>query len=154
MRPTAFYLPFRLDGLALGLDLGWLRRVLPAAAYTPLPGAPAVILGVLDVAGELVPLASLRHRLGLPPRALGLRDQLLWVDCGRWQLLLPVDSVDVSQGYAPDRLLPAEELPLPVPNLKGVLRTASGLLLIQDLPAFLSLAEEEALRRALHDHAD
>ncbi|MBI2382231.1 MAG: chemotaxis protein CheW [Gammaproteobacteria bacterium] len=154
MSASAHLLPFSVDDLVLGLELCWLRRVLPAVAYTPLPGAPGIILGIVDIAGQMVPVASLRERLGLAYRPQRRSEHLLWVDTGRWQLLLPVDGVGVARAYAPEAVLPASELPLPVARLKGVLRTAEGLLLIQELPAFLSLDEEQALAGALQAHAD
>jgi len=147
------YLPFAIDEWAFGIELDRVRRVLPMVAITPLPGAPDIILGAVNVEGVVVPVANLRCRLNLGERGARLSDRLIHVHGGCGELLLPADSVGVARDCDPARILPVTELPTPVPHLRGVLRLDDGLLLIQDVDAFLSLSEQEALAHALRDDA-
>lgn len=58
---------FELAQQRYGLSVGQVREVLPRATLTPLVGAPAGLLGVLSLRGDLLPVLDLRLRLGLPP---------------------------------------------------------------------------------------
>ena len=59
---------FILDSQRFALPLDVVERVVRAAASDPLPNAPPIVRGVIDVGGEVLPLLSLRHRFGLPDR--------------------------------------------------------------------------------------
>jgi purine-binding chemotaxis protein CheW len=48
------------------LPVRQVREVLPRAALTMLPGAPAAVLGILSLRGSLLLVLDLRQRLGLP----------------------------------------------------------------------------------------
>jgi purine-binding chemotaxis protein CheW len=53
-----------------GVDLSDVAEVLPLIKPTPVPGAPAVFAGVINVHGEILPVIDLRRLLGmesLPP---------------------------------------------------------------------------------------
>ena len=57
-----------VDGRRIGLPASLVVEVLPSAAVEPLPDAPPAVEGVLNVRGEVLPVISMRHRLGMPPR--------------------------------------------------------------------------------------
>lgn len=68
-RHAAFVI-FRLGAELLGLPVGIVRRVQPAAAVRAVPHRTNDVLrGVCNVRGQLVPAADLRRLLGLPPPA-------------------------------------------------------------------------------------
>jgi purine-binding chemotaxis protein CheW len=58
---------FEVAGERCALAVADVLRVVPAAAVAPLPGAPAVVDGVLDLHGRVVPVLS----LAAPLRASG-----------------------------------------------------------------------------------
>src|SRR5690606_41066795 len=63
-------LVFELAGVRYALELPSVREVVRAVMISPLPDAPAVIEGVVDMRGALVPVYDLRARFGHPPRPL------------------------------------------------------------------------------------
>ncbi len=85
-----------------GVDLADVAEVLAAIRATPVPGAPAVFSGVINVHGEIRPVMDLRRFLGME-RALngGLRRVILLRKDGR-EMGLEIDSVEqirwVEQG--------------------------------------------------------
>ncbi len=140
---------FELAGVRGGLPVESVREIVRAVQISPLPGAPPVIEGVINVRGNVVPVVSLRARLGLPPSTLDAsehmivisalqRDVALRVD--RAVALAPISDSDIS---SPDTLTGAGW------NVAGVARLEDGLLVIHDPNAFLSQAEDVALATAL-----
>lgn len=143
-------LEFSLAGFRYALEMQDVRRVLRAVAISPLPASPSIVMGVINVAGTLLAVVDLRARLGLPAKPLDIEDRLLWVSAGGYELLLPVDTVQTVQGYLPESISPATDVPESPPLLKGVVRLPDGVMLIQDLTGLLDLSEREALAHALN----
>lgn len=123
-------------------------RVIRAAAPTPLPQAPDVVLGVLNLHGEVIPVINLRKRFRLRERAVGCDDQFIIARTGTLTLGLAVDAtegvVEPSTGILDPAWIVSK-----TEQLAGVLRTAEGVVLIHDLEALLFPAEEAQIARAL-----
>lgn len=137
---------FALDGQRYGLDLECVERVLPRVAIAPFPKAPAIVSGVFDLQGRLVPVIDVRQRFRLPPRTPQLSDQFLVVHTARRRLALAVDAVEpvvnatAAEMTAPETVVPGLEY------VRGIVRLPElGIVFVQDLERFLSLEEEAQL---------
>jgi purine-binding chemotaxis protein CheW len=60
---------FTLGQQRYGLPLSSVERAARIVEITPLPNAPEIVLGVINVQGRLMPVVNLRHRFRLPERA-------------------------------------------------------------------------------------
>jgi purine-binding chemotaxis protein CheW len=141
----AVLLTFRLGEERHALAIEALERAIPAAAITPLPAAPRPVLGLIDLAGELVPVLSVRRRLGLADLPLSPDHHFLVAHMGRRRVLLAVDEV---QAVVERAWVPAPE-DVGFAGLRGVARLDDGLVLIHDLEAFFAPEEWRALDGAL-----
>lgn len=140
---------FSLDDQQFALTLPVVQRVYRAVEITPLPNAPEVVLGVVNVHGAIVPVMSLRRRFQLPEREVDPGDEMILATTPKRTVALLVNSVE-GVVQVPDRAIVEAEKILPdLPYLKGVARLGDGIVLIYDLEEFLSLEEERVLTRAL-----
>lgn len=114
----------------------------------PLPEAPAVIDGVIDLHGTVVAVLDLRTRFGLSRRPASPSDHLVLVRLEDRTVALRVDRV-LDLVTVPTSAVVAASTLLPGRHLRGVARLDDGLLLIHDVGAFLSDAEAAALDDAL-----
>lgn len=141
-------LVFQLDARLHAVPLAAVERVVAAVDVTPLPGAPAAVLGAIDLAGRIVPVFCLRRRFLLPVRPLSPADQFVVVRTPRRTLALVVDEVrEVADSSGP--WADAGVLAPGLEPFQGVARLPDGLLLIHDLERLLSADEEQALAGAL-----
>jgi purine-binding chemotaxis protein CheW len=151
--PGTQWVLFALDAGRYALPLAAIERIVRAAEYTPLPRAPAAVLGAIDVAGHILPVFNLRNRFELPERPLALTDQFIIARTARRSVVLAVDTAlgvidEPAQGVIDSaRLAPG------LPHIRGVLSLPDGLVLIQDLERFLSADETTALDSAIRDEA-
>ncbi|HWB61264.1 MAG TPA: chemotaxis protein CheW [Chthoniobacteraceae bacterium] len=152
MNSLARLVVFQLDEWRYALRLEDVARVVMAAEITPLPRAPAVIAGVINVQGNVVPVMNIRMRFGLPPRETGPGDHLILAKTPKRSVALVVDAVTgmvtrpVSAITAPGQILPS------VPYVEGVVKLEDGLVFIHNLETFLSIEEETALEEAMASH--
>lgn len=67
---------FEVGGRTYALDVSQLREVLRWQPLTPLPQAPSLIEGVIDLRGAIVPVIDLGRALGVDPVRPGARARI------------------------------------------------------------------------------
>ena len=140
---------FRLDDQRYALRLGAVERFVRAVEVTPLPGAPAIVLGAIDVAGSVLPVLSLRRRFGMPERAVDIADQFLIARTSSRTVALMMDEALGVIAVPGEAVTGAGRIVPGLEHVQGVVRLDDGLVLIHDLETCLSLDEERALTEAL-----
>jgi len=140
---------FTLDDQRYALHLAVVERIVPAAEVTPLPKAPEIVLGAINIEGAVLPVLNIRQRFGLPSRDIQLTDHLIVAHTSKRVMVLLVDRA-VGLADCPQQDIVAGKKLLPqMEYVEGIVRLADGLLLIHNLDQFLSLDEEMALADAL-----
>lgn len=141
-------LVFEVGGQCYALGAGDVRELVRAVALTPLPRAPAVVEGVINLRGRPVPVLDVRRPFRLPSRSLEPTDHFIVVRTGDRLLALRVDrALDlVRLGEAVEQ---GESLLPGVAYIARVTGFPRGLVLIHDLQAFLSATESEELAASL-----
>ncbi len=151
MNDTDKFITFILDEQKIALPLSAVDRVVMAAEITTLPKAPDIVLGVINVAGKIIPVVNTRQRFRLPDREMRLTDQFIIAHTARRQVALLVDTTTDIIEPAPQEMIAAGDI---LPNLEyveGVVKVKDGLILIHNLETFLSLEEETILEEAMLD---
>ncbi len=54
-----------------GLEAAFVREVVPIADFTPVPGTPEHVVGIVSIRGSIISVVDLRTFFGLPARGLG-----------------------------------------------------------------------------------
>lgn len=149
---TLRLIEFECRGQRIGLPLEYVRRALPSAEPLPLPGAGAIVLGVLNVGGTVIALLDLCYRLGLPRLPIEPSQQIIVFELPGLLCGVVVDRINGVVERVADIAMP-DELDAP-PFVKGVARLDDGLCLIVDPARFLFPGETQALAAALAGGAD
>ncbi len=137
-----------VGGHRLGLPLGAVVQLLPMVLATPLPQAPPVVEGVIDVRGTVVPVLDLRARLGADRRPAVPGDRLVLASVRERLVALRVDHVEEVVDVPSVDLQAAAGLATDG-SAVGVARLEDGLLVVHDLDRFLGADEVVQLDRAL-----
>jgi purine-binding chemotaxis protein CheW len=140
---------FTLEEHRYALSLSVVERAVRMVEISPLPQAPAIVLGVINLGGRIVPVLNVRKRFRLPERAPGLADQLLIARTPARSVALAVDAVDGVVQHHPDEVIAPPAIVPGLEYLAGVAKLDDGMLFIHDLDRFLSLEEEQALATAI-----
>ncbi|HEY5513990.1 MAG TPA: chemotaxis protein CheW [Geomonas sp.] len=146
---TPQLLIFTLDEQRYALRLEAVERVVRAAAITPLPKAPEIVLGILDLQGQVIPVINLRKRFSLPVREIRTSDQFVIARAKLLTVALVVDGAESVLEGTGEAVIPPGDILTGTGYLEGVTRTEDGLVLIHDLASLLFPEEEELLARAL-----
>ena len=156
MSTNMLLLVFRLGEQRYALPLAAVERIVRAVEVTPLPGAPAVVLGAIDVQGRVLPVLGIRRRFGLPEQEIGPGDQFVLARAAGRTVALVIDEAQGVIEPPAGEIVGSADIAPGVAQILGVLKLEDGLVLIHDLEKFLSLDEASALdeamsREAAHD---
>lgn len=142
---------FTLGEGRYGLPLSEVERVVRVVGFTSLPSAPAIVMGVVNVQGQVMPVIDVRRRFRLQEREIALTDQIVIAHTARRPVALVVDAVTAVLDYAEQEAVVAQAVLPDLQYVEGLVKLEDGLILIHDLDRFLSLDEETALDRAMED---
>ena len=142
---------FLLAGERHAVRLAEVEHAVRAAHVTAVADAPAAVLGLLDVAGSVLPVLSLRRRMGGVEEAIHPDQHFLIVRMGMRRAIVVVDEVlgleEVADLVEPHGVIPGLE------RCGGIARLPDGLLLIHDLEQFFSPEEWRQTERVIADVA-
>lgn len=144
------YIVFQLGEQSCGLHITCVREVEKVGRVTPVPGAPPMIRGLINLHGEILPLIDPRPLLGMPDSKDASGNYLVVVHRGdqlgsvAWQ----VDSLGGMALVDPDRVSSARQGERPVAHNAGIAtgwasHRGRGLLLLDS-----RLTSEESVEQA------
>ena len=137
---------FRLDDQRYALRLDAVERVIRAVAATQVPETPAFVLGLVNLAGQLLPVVSLRRCLGLPDRPIRPEDQFVIARTSRLAMALVVDEVQgLSVDDAIRSVAPADVLPQGEWRVQSLVKIDGDIILIYDLDKLFSHEDQERI---------
>lgn len=140
---------FALDAGRYAIQLASVERIVRAAQITPLPAAPPLVLGVIDVGGRVLPVFDTRARFGLPRRPLEPADHFLIARLGERRVVLVIDMALGLIEQPAESVIEAGLITRGIGQIRGALALEDGLVLIQDLDQLLSADEERQLANAI-----
>jgi len=135
------FLVFALEAQRFALPAEVVVEVARVVASSPLPGAPEIVEGAINVRGTIVPVLDVRARFGLPAADVDPDQHLILARAGRRVVALRVDHALALVAIPEDAYEPVERVAPGTPLVAGVARLPDGVLVIHDLERFLSLDE-------------
>jgi purine-binding chemotaxis protein CheW len=142
-------LVFTLDEPRYALDLSVVERVIRAVELTALPDSPPMVLGAINVHGQITPVVDLRRHLGLPPQALNPDRRLILARTESQRVALLVDNVAGIHDLAEGEWVAADDLLPGALYIHSMAKVGTDLVLICDLDQLLSLQERIDLAQVL-----
>lgn len=139
---------FSLNEQCYGLPLHLVTKVLRAVEVTPVPKATNLILGVVNVHGEVMPVMDIRQLLGLNKKAIGLFDRFVVTKIFSQTLIFVVDSVLNMTDYFANEIAPVDcFFPKNSEHVQGILKKDSNLIFILDMEKLLSQGDFQEIEK-------
>jgi len=142
-------LVFTLSEQRCALALSDVERIVHVVEINPLPKAPEIVTGLINLQGRAIPVLNIRTLFNLPKVEIALSDQMIIAHTSSRTVAILVDNAVGVVDYGREDSIAAEELFPGIGYLKGVVKLKDGIAYIYDLDKFLSLDEEAMLDRVL-----
>jgi purine-binding chemotaxis protein CheW len=149
MNRTLLHLAFILDEGHYALDLSVVERIIQSVEITPLPEAPDIVLGIINIKGKIIPVVNIRRRFRLSEKDIEPTNRLIIAHTLKRTVALVVDVVLGVIKTPEDRVVKADTVLPGLDYVQGVVKMEDGMILIHDLNKFLSLEEEQTLDTAI-----
>ena len=134
------WVTFQLDDETYGIDVMQIREVLRSPEISPVPGAPAFVLGIINLRGNVVAIIDTRSRFNLPPRELDDSSRILILEAGDYVVGFLVDSVSEVAELRSENIETAPDTGSRGPSrfISGLYNRDEGLLILIDAARLLS----------------
>ncbi len=105
---------FRLASETYAIEAEYVREVYSLKDFTPLPGTPPFILGIINLRGQIVSVVDLKKFFHLPERGLGQLNKVLLLQSPEMQFGILADEMIGSLS------IPTETIQPPLPTVTGI----------------------------------
>ena len=136
---------FDLAGHRFGITGRDVDEAVRAVLISALPQAPAIVEGVINLRGRIVPVLDIRARFGLPQKEPQPSDHLIIARANGRVIALRVDRATDFVQVPEEDIVQAIDTASFGTMVAGVAKLPDGLAVIHDLSAFLTSAEADAL---------
>jgi purine-binding chemotaxis protein CheW len=132
-------LVFIVSGLQCALPLSEIERVVHAVQIQAVPRAPAIVMGLVNVQGRVMPVLNIRKLFRLTDTGISLNNRLIIARAAALPVAMLVDEVAGVYPYSELEITVADELYSDIEFLEGVAKLKDGVLYIYNLDRFFSL---------------
>lgn len=91
--PILQWVTFKLAGETYGVNVMQVQEVLRYSEIAPVPGAPAYVLGIINLRGNVVTVIDTRNRFGLMPGEVTDNTRIVIIESDQHVIGIMVDSV-------------------------------------------------------------
>ncbi|WP_207062452.1 chemotaxis protein CheW [Motiliproteus sp. SC1-56] len=141
--PVLQWVTFRLAEETYGINVMQVQEVLRYTEVAPVPGAPAYVLGIINLRGNVVTVIDTRQRFGLPATEVTDHSRIVVIEVGGQVVGILVDAVSevVYLNQSEIEQAPNVGTEESAKFIQGVCHKDNRLLILVDLQKLMS--EEE-----------
>ncbi len=97
-----------------GIDSIFVKEVYTLTDFTPLPGVPSYIFGIINVRGQILPVIDLKKFFNLPEKGLGEMNKVIILSNGQMEFGILADMVHGTQS------IELEDIQAVPPTVSGI----------------------------------
>ena len=139
---------FVIDGQQYAIPLTCIIRIIRAVEVTPVPHAPASVLGVVDYHGTILPVMNIRHCLGLKPKEVDVNDRFIIARTSHRTIAFVVDEVTQILLLDDKNSVEANNI-VENTDFNKMVRLSSGIVFIYDVEKLISYHDNQLLDKLL-----
>lgn len=142
-------LVFALTGLHCALEISKIDRIVPAVEISPVPQAPEIVLGLVNVQGRILPVLNIRRLFRLPAIETAPADRMVIARTANRPVVMVVDDVLGVKEFSREDIVPPDQVYPGIEYLDGITGIGEGIIYIYDLDSFLSSEEDAEIEQLL-----
>ncbi len=138
---------FNLAGEDYGVDIASVESIIKMQPITAIPQAPAVVEGVTNLRGFVLPVITLRKRFGLPVEEYTNNTRIIVTTVNELKVGMIVDGVSEVLRTQDQAIEPPPPMVSTINTLfiTGIVKLDNRLVILLDLARVLDLAEQSEL---------
>jgi len=146
------YVVFKIDEQFYAISVNSVKHIIRSAELTPLNDAPELLLGLMNIYGEIIPVFNVRKQLRLPGKELSVSDRIFIAKASDFTVAFPADSVVGVMNLTSEISDHSSEIfPGLEKFIKGVAKFNEVTILIYDIDTLFPLNRLENLNGSLNN---
>ena len=141
---------FKIGEEEFGVDILFVREINRMVEITRVPKSPEYVEGVINLRGKVIPIVSLRKRMGMPEKELDKDTRIVVVELEDQLIGFVVDAVSevlrISRNITESP--PETASGVDAEYITGIAKMDERLLILLNLNRLLSFGEREVLKEA------
>ena len=105
---------FRLASETYGVESRFVREVYPLKDFTPLPGTPPFVLGIINVRGQIISVVDIKKFFNLPDKGLAELNKVIIIRDSKMEFGILADIILGTVSISTETLQP------PLPTITGI----------------------------------
>lgn len=105
---------FRLAAETYGIGAAFVREICPLEEFTPLPGTPPFVLGIVNIRGQILSVVDLKKIFSMPEKGLGALNKVIILRDEAMEFGILADAILGA------RAIPKETIQDPPPTVAGI----------------------------------
>ncbi len=97
-----------------GIESAWVREVYPLKDYTPLPGVPSFVLGLVNVRGRILSVVDIKQFFEMPDKGISDLNKIIIINDDTMEFGILADAIIGVRSIA------VSEIHQPLPTLTGI----------------------------------
>lgn len=140
---------FTLNDRNFALPLDNVKRITRAAAVTPLPSGIDIVVGVINLQGQIMPVINIRKRFSMDEKTISADDHFIVAEVKNKTFAILVDTVTDIIEFSDTEFTKNEGELFNLPYVKGIVNKGQQMILIHDLETLLSNEEIEQISKVI-----
>jgi purine-binding chemotaxis protein CheW len=126
---------FALAAERYGIESTFVREIYPLKDFTPLPGVPSFVLGIINVRGQILPVIDLKKLFNLPEKGIGELNKVIIISNEQIEFGILADEVMGIKAIYNENILPVPSTVIGIGEkyLKGVTKNRLIILSAENL---------------------
>ena len=149
MSPFTDYIIFLVEGKKYGIPCTNFERVYRSIEITTLPNAPAVIQGIFNLHGEIIPVINIRIRFSIPGREINLTDKIMVLFFNQKRFAIVVD--DILTIINNQKLLESKELYDGIDYVSGIIKNEDEIVIICNPEKLFQPDDEDFYKQSIQN---
>ena len=148
--PEAHYVIFTIDDQSFAVTISVVERVIRAVQPTHPLDAPDLIIGLINIGGDMIPLVDIRRQFGLAERPIRQSDRFIITEAAGYRTAFAADTVVGVHQLQPEPTIDPE---LVYPEMRrymsGIATLENRTVLIYGIDHLISRTTMKQARQAL-----
>lgn len=95
---------FSLASETYGIETAFIREVYPLKDFSPLPGTPSFVLGIVNLRGQIISVIDLKKFFNLPEKGLGELNKVIIIQNERMEFGILADVIQGTRSVSLDTI--------------------------------------------------
>jgi purine-binding chemotaxis protein CheW len=144
---------FKIGKRHFALHLKDVVRVFLAAEISPLPGAPEIVKGVINLHGNITPVLDIRRRFQIEEKPLSVHDVFILIKVSTRSFCIIAESVENSINVPEDDIKMKDSIWPGLAIVDSILSVKEEIIIINDVNKYFLPGEEIILDNSLSNYS-